>query len=201
MHLIHGTYASIADFYKILKDGWLKPEQNPQLHGKERSKYIYLMVESKKNNFMMTKIGNIRLELSAKLLLENRFYLHKGWHGAPITKIQKKEYKNIYEISGKQKISKFYDGRELTSKELAKDLGNMMKELNMIFDNTHDKEYPLSMIKLHSHEILVLERISLKKYLKKVEICYVNNESIKGKVIKYLEENYPKVKVVKCKKR
>ena len=77
----------------------------------------------------------------------------------------------------------------------------MMKELNMIFDNTHDKEYPLSMIKLHSHEILVLERISLKKYLKKVEICYVNNESIKGKVIKYLEENYPKVKVVKCKKR
>ena len=163
MYLVHNT----DELYlgKILIDGKLKSSsktKNIRMYGHSSgSKHIFLRL-SQKNDFS-------NLYLDSKLLLENVFYLHTGWHGEPVTEI--------------------IDGRKLTLKQLNKILTEFKKQVQKFYKNQIKNNIPIPL--MMSNEILVKNNIDLKKYLIKINISKFNKN-----ICENVEKNYPNTKIV-----
>lgn len=163
MYLVHNT----DELYlgKILLDGKLKSSsktKNIRMYGHPSgSKYIFLRL-SQKNDF-----GNLYLD--SKLLLENVFYLHTGWHGEPVTEM--------------------IDGRKLTLRQLNKILIEFKKQVQKFYKNQIKNNIPIPL--MMSNEILVKNNIDLKKYLIKINISKFNKN-----ICENVEKNYPNTKIV-----
>lgn len=165
MYLIHTTQENFM--LKILKDGKLKSSsktKNVQLYGhKQGSKYIYLRLGLKKHYPII--IYNLN-----KLLLDNVFYLHIGWHAEP--------------------ASKKIDGRKLTLLELDNLLNDFVNKVKKYYKKPfvdNDTKIPLMM----SNEILIKNNINLNKYLKKIAIA--NHDK---NIEKIIDEKYRNVKLM-----
>jgi len=135
---------------------------------KTKNVRIYGIEKGSKYIFLRLKTQNNihdNLCFDINLLLDNVFYLHVGWTG----EIRKNDIK--------------IDGRKLDIKQLELLLTDFKNKIND-YIKKHNNE-PLIM----SNEILVKNNISL-KYLKKIKLISKNN-----KIIKYIEQNYPNVKI------
>ncbi len=166
MHLIHTTFEE--DILNILKDGYLRSSYQTKkikMYGQpEGSQYIYLRL-SKKNDY-----GTFILD--ENLLLKNNFYLKTGWSGEADTE--------------KKKLYKGSDYNKKSLKKLIQKFNQMVNNYLKKFNSQNEFPIPLMM----SNEILVKNKINLKKYL--IEI---NLSKCDKKIIDCVEKNYPNTKI------
>jgi hypothetical protein len=163
LYLVHNIDQN--DLNKILSDSKLKSSsktKNVRMYGHSSgSKYIFLRL-SQKNDY-----GNLYLD--SKLLLENVFYLHTGWHGEP--------------------VSEMIDGRKLNIEQLNEILNGFKKNIQKYYKNQIKKNIPIPL--MMSNEILVKNNIDLKKYLIKINMSKFNK-----KISEYVEKNYPNTQII-----
>ena len=167
MYLLHSVIGE-DDIFKILKDGYLRSSfetKNAKMFDPKGSKYIYIRL-NKQGEYA-------HFNLDKNLLLENIFYLNTGWHGEPLG----------------EKI----DGRKLNEKELDEILKNFRARVNKYYreyDKTWSKEMKGSLPVQMSNEILVEKKISLKKYLRKI-----NKYNCSQDEYNYIVKKYKDVKL------
>ena len=145
---------------KVLDDGYLKSSKT--------TKNVKLFGHKSGSKYIYLRLGRRNdnygnLYFDKKLLLENIFYLQIGWNGEPIT----------------EKI----DGRKLDENELDKLLKKFNEDINK--NNKNNMNIPIFM----NNEILLMKKISLKKYLRKIDVPIKNTK----KIIDICKTNYPNV--------
>jgi hypothetical protein len=171
-NLAHYINGDVKLLYKILTDGFLKSSsktKNVKLYGSEKgTPYIFVLIEK------IERLSGITLILDEKLLLEHNFYLHIEWK-AGIVKNEKK-----------------YIGKELSSSELSKILNKFIKDTQKNIQRLKKEHYPS--FSVMTHEILVKNNISLKKYLLEIKISKEDIDK-NPKLLDYIKINYPNVKL------
>jgi hypothetical protein len=192
MHLIHSTYCDGAIVYKILREGKLlssKKTNNTTMHGTP-SNYIFFSFDCPEKGISQEFRGSAMFHFKYSLLADKCWYFQTHWKG-------EESLDSAIKIDCSQKkctkraIKRIFE--EVLYKIIKK---NFKKQLSDWKKRTgKSRTTPSTLEIIHSHEVLIKDKVPLKPYLYKIEVD-ISFGKYKEKIKRLLKKHYPEVELV-----